>query len=95
MLDAPKSHVDKIMEAKNWTEKITTAECQALMKAHKDVLQQEISFLDNQGYVVTEKRFPRWCLNRYHLYQFLRKNDRVPKCTHAEKVLKKSAMKGK
>ena len=41
MLDAPKSHVDKIMEAKNWTEKITTAECQALMKAHKDVLQQE------------------------------------------------------
>ena len=88
MLDSPKSHLDNIMSQKNWTEHISTAECQALMKRHKDVLQQEVSFLDSQGYVITEKRFPRWCLNKYFLYQELRRHKLVPKCSTAEKALK-------
>lgn len=90
MMDAPKSHLDKIMQQKNWTEAITTAECQRLMKQNRDICEEEIKFLDHSGYIATEKRFPRWCLNKYHLYRHLRKNKRVPRCAHAEKVLKKS-----
>ena len=95
MLDAPKEKVKKIMEEKNWTESVSTAECLRLMRKHRDVLEEEIKFLDRSGYIVTEKRFPRWCLNKYHLYQFLKKHGRVSRCEHAEKVLKKSATKGK
>lgn len=93
MLDAPKEKVKKIMDEKNWTEFLSTAECQRLMKQHRDICEEEIKFLDSSGYIVAEKRFPRDLLNKYFLYRFLRKNNRCPKCTHAESVLKKSKTK--
>ena len=91
MLDAPKEKVKHLMESKNWTELIGTGECQRLMKENRDILEREIQVIDPQGYLIVRKVFPRWVLNKYHLYQFLRKHKRVPRCQHGESVLKKSA----
>jgi len=82
-----------LMAGKNWVEAIAGPECVKIMKAHRDVCEREISYVDSQGYIVTEKRFPREFLNKYYLYAFLRKNDRCPRCDHAEKILKSEKKK--
>ena len=85
------SRVEHLMATeKNWVEHFSTAETMQLMKKNRDICEREIETLDKQGYIVTVKAFPRDLLNKYHLYRHLRKHDRVPKCRHAEKILKKS-----
>ena len=75
---------------KNWVELLTSGDTTKLMKKNQDILLEEIRFIDGNGFIATEKRFPKWATNKYFLYEFLRKNGRVDKCKHAEKVLKKS-----
>lgn len=82
-----------LMAGERWTERISTPECIKLMKLHRDICEEEISYLDNQGYIDTRKAFPRRFLNKYFLYQHLRKHDRCPKCGHAEKILKSEKKK--
>jgi hypothetical protein len=94
MLDASKEKVSQIMESKNWTELMSTAECQRLMKANRDICEQSIKYLDQNGYIDERMAFPKWCLNKYRLYEFLKKHKRVSRCAHAEKILK-SEKKGK
>ena len=90
-VEAPLSKVENLMQnEKNWIEHFGTAETLSLLKMNRDICEREIETLDRQGFIVTVKAFPRDLLNKYHLYRHLRKYDRVPKCRHAEKVLKKS-----
>jgi hypothetical protein len=85
------SRVQNLMaNEKNWVEHFGTGETKALMKMHRDVCEREIEYLDKQGYIVKTRTFPRELLNKYKLYAHLRKHDRVPRCKHAEKLLKKS-----
>ena len=82
-------------ESKNWTEHVSTPEVIRLLKQNRDICEESIRYLDQQGYICERMAFPRELLNKYHLYAHLRKHDRCQKCASAEKILKKSKAKGK
>jgi hypothetical protein len=91
---APSERVKDLMEnQKNWVEHCSTPELMRLLKLNRDICEEKIKVLDSQGFIVERTAFPKMFLNKYFLYRFLRKNDRCPKCSHAEKVLKKSTTK--
>jgi hypothetical protein len=75
---------------KNWTELLTSEDTRKLMSRNRDLLGEKIKIVNAQGLIETVKLLPKWATNKYFLYEFLRKNGRVDKCKHAEKVLKKS-----
>jgi tRNA splicing endonuclease len=81
--------IEKLTDRKNWTEQISADEIKKLMKENRDICEEKIKFLDSAGYIEERAAYPKWCLNKYALYQHLRKHGRVERCGHAEKVLKK------
>jgi len=71
-------------------EKMGSDEVRRLLNQNKDACQEEIRFLDSQGFIVERMAFPKKYLNKYFLYRHLRELKLVPKCKHAESVLKKT-----
>ena len=80
--------MEKLTDRKNWTEDLSIADVKKLLSENEDICKESIKFLDPSGYIDERDAYPKWCLNKYLLYQHLRKHNRVERCVHAEKILK-------
>jgi hypothetical protein len=79
-----KAKIKTLLKDGRWLEKMTSAELNFLANTNPDLCQEKK--LDESGKIRSVIK-PE-CRHRYKLYKLLRSQRRVPKNSHAEKILK-------
>jgi hypothetical protein len=79
---------NEVKKNPNWLDAFGTKEITILARLNSDILEEEVEVIDSQGFKINKRIIPRKYLDKYVLYETLRKNRRVKKNDHGEKMLK-------
>jgi hypothetical protein len=72
----------------DWVEKFDSKRLKVLCAINRDILQEEVTAVDSEGFLTKKQIVPRKFLNKYTLYKRLREKRRCPKNKHAEEIIK-------